>query len=392
MSRTETKGFTDAATIHSALAALAAGSRGASSNWDKRGLVEATYMLLHKSIRIAPGVGRFAGASGLYSTVVSAFPGLNTTVSNRQVAATKRKAWLSMHRPRLKAAWRAACADADFTDWAASQRRLFWPDHVAMYGALFNEEFVSAIASVLNVSEADLQAVHNLTRDLKQVTVWSKQNQLVSESVTLAESSWLISSMIRGKDHEFLAREEDVQLFSHPFRRGIEAQLPSATLESLLNSEVCFTRILIGSALLETTPERRVGTWTDNLAAARRALELGSIALPEASVERDAERHAINAAKVIGLPTVSARVRRVFDVVTAAGLGTLLGLGVAPWAAPVGPVAIQTYRHLRNASVGDDIAKALFATQWRFRRLARMAPGRVERRHTTTCLSGRGHR
>ena len=114
MTRAGTKGFIDAATIHSAMAALAAGSKGAAANWDKRALVEATYILLHGNIRIAPGVGHFAGARGLYSNVLVAFPWLNTKVSNRHLAAAKTKAWLSRHRQRLETAWHAASADTDF--------------------------------------------------------------------------------------------------------------------------------------------------------------------------------------------------------------------------------------------------------------------------------------
>jgi hypothetical protein len=115
----------------------------------------------------------------------------------------------------------------------------------------------------------------------------------------------------------------------------------------VFNSEEYFVKAIIGSAMLETTSDRRAKAWVDNLVKARAAIERRAISLPRAAVDADAERLAAEAARA--------------------------------WAGPLGPITTAAYRQYRGASVGEDLARFLLDTKRRFRQLAGTVPGRISR-------------
>jgi hypothetical protein len=145
------------------------------------------------------------------------------------------------------------------------------------------------------------------------------------------------------------------------------------------NSEEYFVKAIIGSALIETTEDRRVRAWVDNVVKGRKALELPQIALPQANVDSDAERFAAEAARTCGISASYSRIRRELELAAALGMGAFLTIGVSPWAGPLGPIAAAFDRQYRGVSIGDDLARIMMDTTRRFRRLARSVPGRIVR-------------
>jgi hypothetical protein len=373
-----TLAFTESASIHSALAVLNVGKTQQCGLWDRQSILETTYLLLHRNVRIIAGPGPYAGASGLYGQVVSRFPSLESAAFHRKLARRKTMFWLARYPRALADAWSVVQGEPTFQRWANVQRELFWVHHVKMHGALFNKEFIPAISRVLGCHEEDLMAAHLGSADISLVQGWSK-GRLTSEDAQLVEKAWLLAAMIRGKYHEYLARESRKQLISHPFRESVGLKLRSGASEPVPNSDQYFVRMLIGSALLETSPERRVAVWLDNVDKARNAITSGQIVLPHAALDSDAERHAAHAAMEIGLPGSSAILRRTLDCVAAVGIGLLLATSVAPWAGPVGPLLQQGYAYHRGVTVGDDLDRLIRSTRRRFSRLANDVPGRIER-------------
>lgn len=153
-----------------------------------------------------------------------------------------------------------------------------------------------------------------------------------------------MTSLIRGRFYEYLARNDGLHLMSHPYKMYAESNRKAGQAFEVFNSEEYLLKMIIGSAFLESTPERRVQTWADNVDKARRAISLRAIALPNTVLEVDAENRAAEAAKIIGIKSLSTMMHRVLDGIVGIGLGTLLSVTISPWGLLGGPALQIAYR------------------------------------------------
>jgi len=372
------KGFIDSASIHSALAVLQLKRTNHLSAWERQCLLETTYLLLFHDIGVIPGPGGYRGASGLYTHVVSGLPSLEERKFLRGQALRSTKTWLAKGGETLSQAWKQLQSQPEFPLWSDTVRNLFWVDHVRMHGSLFNEEFIPHLARVLNYSEAELKVLQTRSQSEQVVREWVK-GDLASDEAMLANDAHILAGLIRGRFHEYLASGSGLHLCSHPFRKIIGRPLATSLAEPVFNSEEYFVKALIGSALLETTKERRVKAWVVNLQKARKAIQLRQLALPQTVVESDAERLAAQAARTCGISSTYERVRRELDIATALGISGLATVAISPWLVLVTPFIPHVYRYFRGQGIGDDLCRIAYDTSRRFRRLARSIPGRIER-------------
>jgi len=375
--QTLTEGFIDSASIHGAIATLSRRGHDLSA-WDRQSLLDMTYLLLFSKIGVVPGPGAYRGASGLFGHVISGLPSLEERRFRTEGALHATKSWLARTPFAFRGAWDRLRAQPEFPAWAAVTRELFWSHHVRMHTSLFNPDFTPHIALLLGVSEAELNRINILSENESTVRQWVKTN-LAGEDAKLANDAYVAAALIRGRLHEYLASGSNLHLAAHPFRKPIERSLKSGRVEPVYNSEEYFVKIIIGSAFRETTEERRVKSWVENIARARASIQLGALALPQAAVDSDAERLAADAARNCRISASYSRIRRELEGAAAMMIGGLFTLGVSPWAGPLGPIAAASYRHYRGVSMGDDLAGFLIDTRRRFRRLARSVPGRIVR-------------
>jgi hypothetical protein len=371
-------GFIDSASIHSALAVLKLQRTRDLSAWERQSLLETTYLLLFQDIGVIPGPGSYRGASGLYSYVVSGLPSLEGHQFRRDLALRSTRTWLAKDKEALPKAWNRLQSEPEFPVWSAMSRDLFWVDHVRMHTSLFNEEFIPHISRVLNCSEGDLRAVRARSESEQVVRQWLRTD-LSADEATLANDAYVLAALIRGRFHEYVGSGSNLHLCSHPFRKSIGRPLATSSGEPVFNSEEYFVKVVVGSALLETTEERRVKAWVANLEKARKAIRLRGLALPHALLESDAERLAAEAARACAITSTYARVRRELDIAAALGIGGLALVAISPWLGLFGPFVPGVYRYFRGESIGDDLSRIAFDTTRRFRRLARATPGRIER-------------
>ena len=372
------KGFIDHASISSALAALRLREAQGLSAWDRQCLTDSTYLLLFHDVGIVPGPSDFRGASGFVTHVVSALPSLNTRRFAKKRALRATRTWLTKKRREVRRAWLGIQNDPNYVNWAPLMRELYWIDHVRMQGALFDAELLPHVASILKSPLHELQRVHDLSQREAVVSGWLKTN-LSDDEARLASDAYSLAILIRGRFHEYVATFSDLHLSAHPFRSLVQKRLRAAPAEPVSNSEDLFVQIIVGSALLETTEERRVKVWVENICKARNAIALGRVALPSALIESDAERIAADAARATGITTTYERVRRELDFAAALGIGGLALVAIDPWLGLIAPAVPQAYRQLRGVSIGDDFARTFLDTNRRFARLARRIPGRIER-------------
>lgn len=376
--RPSTSGFIDATSIRGTLAVLIQGRGAEFGLWDRQSILEVSYLLLHGNFKIVPGTRDSATAVGLYSHVVEAFPWLEVRGYQRLNAERQSQRWLKRYQPLIRREWQKLRASNSFNEWSTTHKRLFWPDDIKMYGALYSRDAIPAIAALTGLSETDLNKVRDLSTNMRRATRWAVSTHY-SEEVEVAERAWLLSALMRGKFHEYVARDLRVQLLPHQFREGISGRVGRPTTFPALEAELLFIKMIIGSALLESTAPRRVRAWVDGIARARAALAAKKIALPDLATQADAERAAARAAKDIGLYASGELIRRALDVAVSIGLGTLLSVEVSPWFSPLAPISQQIFRHFRGKTIGDDIERAILHTSWRFKKLARSFPGRIDR-------------
>ena len=154
---------------------------------------------------------------GSFGRIVRKLPSLAPADLMRNAADTKVKMWLARWQKKLIDAWDSLSQDRDFNEWACFQQEFFWLDHVRYHGHLFNEEYIGASLDLIDgCTESDLRKIHTLSADEATVGDWLKHPD--REDSRIAKDAWLISSLIRGKYHEFVAKESEVHLVSHPFK------------------------------------------------------------------------------------------------------------------------------------------------------------------------------
>lgn len=374
-----TKGFIDSASLHGALGALILGKSSSWDQWMQQNILESTYLLLHSNIGIIPGPGDYAGATGEFEQLVKELPSLEAQQFDI-VAQTdqKTRGWLSRWPDLVEKAWNSAQTDPSFNDWASFNIEVFWMNHVQMHGSLFNEQYIPTIARLTGAKEEELVRLHSMTKVPKIVRGWQKRG-LRDEASRLANRAYLISALIRGKFHEFIAQDEGLQLISHPFRKFVQAKLPKAREVLVSNSEQYFVKMIVGAAIRETSRRRRVGKWLSTIENARKAIDAKRIYLPNASTISDGEKRAAQAVKEIGLCTTPKLARSAFELVLKLAGGALVSIALTPWVGPIVPVALWAYEFNRGHGIGDKLARSAFDTKRRFAKLAKTIPGRIER-------------
>jgi hypothetical protein len=306
-----------------------------------------------------------------------------------QSLRTQREAknWANRNPMRLRKALAAIQGTPNSASWVESQIEQFWTYHVKMYGALFNRDFIQPIAKTLDCSPDDLERVHSLSSELKNVLRWRDQKG-EDEAAQLAKRAWLVAALIRGKVHEKLAEGLGLQLVPHPFRQEVESRLKPEASKQVSLSEQIFTKMIIGSALEVHNETKRIKRWADNIRRAREGIEAKKVHLPNAIVASDAERHAADSAKAIDLPCTAPFMPRLLDYASSVSLGSLIYIALSPWpdwvglASAVGAISLiqQGYKLRTGKSVGETLANTALSTNAQFSALGKAVPGRISRK------------
>lgn len=301
--RKTTVAFVDSASLHDAFGALIVGRKGSWNEWGGRNLLDITWLFLFDNVTVIPGPGhRGSGAiPGYEQRLARRMPSLVAKRHAEAPAVANTKRWLRHRTGPLQAAWQKSRSEPPFQEWATQLRELWWPVHSAANGGLFNLSYLESLSGLLAVSEGEIRRLHVGAKP-SVVRAWSRGSG--GDAAQLAGEAYLAAILIRGKHHEYLARAHGLQLFAHQFRESLSRQAASADIPPT-NSEQMFAQMLVGSALLERTADRRVDRWIENVMRARTAIQAEAFRLPDAIDDRDSLRSAADAARAIELPGAS---------------------------------------------------------------------------------------
>jgi hypothetical protein len=376
------KGFIDMTALTSALGAVRQGKNVSLSSWHDRNLLEVTYLLLHDKMRVIPHPGDRGGELGDTAIFFSVLPEITTTVSEakQKVASEETKVWVDNHQDILADAWEKAKNNQSLWEWAGPQRELRWLEQSQTYGGLFDETSIPYIAKLIPESEERIRKIYSMSTDHRHVRRWLK---IVGEEAEIAYRAWVLGCFIRGKYYENLAKHTRMQLVSHPLRTGLEETLKKGPSQNVRLSEELFAKILIGSAQIETSAERRVAVLGKNIENARRAIEAKAIVLPDTMTADKAEEFAIQAARGAGINIVARLYRQLIERFADVGAHTFLAYSLSYWVPHETIPAINAaahfgYHQLRHLSPGEEITKLAFATKERFRWLSTLPAGRLD--------------
>ena len=373
-----TEGLVDSASIHSAIAALVLRDPRKCDPWTNQVILDATYLLLHSNIGVVPGPGDYEGASGHFARIITQLPSLGRRRLDTEFACQATQQWLSRWPKVVEDAWTAVQSNPTLEEWGVISRRLFWLNHVQMHRYLFDADYLPTIAQLTGASLADLRRLHRISNDQSVVRRWQREKD-INDDFRLAEKAYRISALIRGKFHEFVARNSGVQLLPHPLRQYIPKKLAPSVEVPVTNSEQIFVKMLVGAALRETTQRSRVDAWVTYIRDARRALNGRSLYLPETETIDEAERRAADAVRAIGACTTPRLLRAVIDLALSTGGGLAVSLVIAPWLGPIVTVANWAFRFRTGAGLGDRLSRSATDTTRRFAKLAATLPGRIKR-------------
>jgi hypothetical protein len=358
--------------------------------WAYQCAYESTCLLLScKSIRIAPGV-RLAKPSGVHGRLRSRLASLIHEYRAKKdvtdLALDETRLWAL--RPENQAHLARYVDFGPLVDAGISEalgpfvesHKEQWYDVAAERGELFDEMFIEAIASTLDVSPDELSRLHSLIRREPHRLMESGEG-LGSYGSDLASSAYLVSILLRGYLHDAYARLENVQVLHHPYRTIFleNGAQPSGSLSfGPSNSVRAVASILIEGSMRQRSAEARVEHYCNSMEALLRAVRQGRLNLRQADDDEIALRDSADAFVRLGIRTHSPASDQWLDYLFGGAVNWLTSFHLVSWESFVAGMAGAAIS--AKFSIGSRAADKLLERPQRLARLGRHGPGRLVRR------------
>jgi hypothetical protein len=358
--------------------------------WAWKTAIETSCALINsQNVRLAPSPTRDGPASGSFGELtlgLSEFVGIAESLpAVRTNAMEATKTWTRNNCDLLLRSHQELLQDQDnfapWLDWALFN---IWEEHSRRLNGLFDPIFIPEISEILAVTEDDLKATWEVSRDPQMAAAIARKGEGDSRFGMLRDG-YIVSALIRGRYHDYVAQGNSWQIMHHPFRKGV---FPEAAPEMrsefyIANTELYFSNILMAAAFSESRSDR-IGSWINNATTARRAVRAGAIDLRPKDNDDVALNVAVQAAKELDVRFHNRRVDQVLGAVTSLGLGSLISFTLNTWAGVIASVALTgAGLAAKELTKGKDPAARVVdvytASDHRIRDLARAGPGRIHR-------------
>jgi hypothetical protein len=361
-------GFVDSASTYEIVAACDIGNPKEIYPWAWIVASDVTMGLIFLDhIRLAPSPGHAGKASDLYAELTDAL--LETNVlgmesppdqrSRRRALDVVRK---QLARPTQLADLRHRIEDLNadevnyrpWLDWIVRSKS--WLENSRRLGTLVNPEFSHEIASVLNISRAEVMRLADLSGRRNELERLMRKPG--GETFGLLANAFLASALIRGKYHELVIGNR-AQLIRHPMRAR-----PTNRGDDFLANKIqaYFASALLAGALTGRSPRSRIKAWVRGVIEARKAVATGQLYLKGETSghapisDDDALQRAVDDAIKLKVAESLDRFYRVLDValqIGVTGAGFILNppaaaaVSLSWWAAsPVSRLGKVRRRHL----------------------------------------------
>jgi hypothetical protein len=252
-----------------------------------------------------------------------------------------------------------------------------WPALVGPH-QIFEKGNIKSISKVIEVSQKDLRLVYEASKDIQNLRRFAAEMPYDDELFTVLWRAYLVDLLIRGRYHYEAARLEHGQVLHHPARRPVLRRLAGRNVRyRVTNTDRAFSNILIIGALAETTPQKRMDLWLENVLKARRAASDGALNLVAKDTDESAERLAAKHAMTLNIRTHPRLFDDITDATIAAGTGVLTSFVLTGWADIVATVGM--YAASKSEELGSRVGRLTFEREGRLQKFASSKAGRVER-------------
>lgn len=380
-----TQCYIDSATTYEVLPLLSAGQAKDAYPWAWQNSVVATSRLINTPhLLMAPAPVLRSGAGGLYGQLTLGLADFMShyrpTPADASDALQNTKRWARKNVAKVQSAYSKLMADTTnyqrWLDWSIANA---WVEHAQRLGGLFNADFIPELSKIMSVPEADLIRVRTLSSDVREVSA------LVSrcaphDDFRLLTDAYVISALLRGRFHDFIARKSGLQIMHHPLREGILSK-PKQTVPknfSVSNTERYLCNIVLASAFTEKNHADRISAWTGNVRKVKNAASAGWIDTGMKDSEEVALDLAVDAAKRLDIRVHAKRIDEVLDVALAVGCGALTSFILTDW--PGFSAGLVEHAISKKVDLSKKVTGSLLDTKLRLRQLAVSEAGRIEPR------------
>jgi len=378
------EGFVDAASAYEIVLVFARRrpEQSYKMEWDRALEVTAT-LISADCIRLAPSPRREHAASGPYGLFLDGLkPAVRRIVLPDEAttwAIRRTKNWARANVNKLRSVLSTFTGDSSERNnqavmWLDAHIQSEWYEHARRHGALFDSDFAKQIAKTLDVSQNDLLKLWSLTTDSSFVADLVVRRP-DTEEFRLIRDAFVVSSLLRGRYHEYAAEKSETQILSHPVREPILHRFSSSSRISIevSNTERYLANIAVASAFAERAHKARVALWVENVLNLRRGRD--QMNLEEKDRDEKAQQTAIDAARQAGVRTHSKLLENCLDAGAAFGSAALTSFALHPWWSML--VGSSMYAISRQNRLGRRIGDAFFSTPSKLNRLSRLGPGRI---------------
>lgn len=289
--------FFDAATMESARRVIYLGLRPTNESWDRKSVCEATYYMIRKTVRVAPGLGPRRRPVGGYVDLLSDIPELEDySCSAQDFARSETIQYFHQHEDQLSCAWTKEVQVKQMPEWRDTHKEFALVDHAKRHGGLLERPFIPFVAKVLKCDKQDLYEIHRDSKDIRVVQNWQKR--AVEGEVLLVANAWMVDGMMRHIFHQYFAAKEGFKLISHPFRNALRLQ--DHVYQRKLNKSFLFlSNFIVEKALSLDSCHARLGSWIADVKNVRQGLENKRVLLPETDSYSEAVEYAVRAAEAL---------------------------------------------------------------------------------------------
>ncbi|MGD0578871.1 MAG: hypothetical protein ABSC08_08075 [Bryobacteraceae bacterium] len=378
------EGFIDSASAYEVILVLARPKPEQSykMEWDSTLAVTAT-LINTDYIRLAPSPQPEGAASGAYGVFLSGVePAISRIVlpeDQATAALQKTRKWAGDNVAKLRSVLR------DFTYppsgeptqaglWLEAHIGNEWHEHVLRRGALFDREFATQLARVLDIQPHEVVKIWSLASDPRFVATLAARRP-DSDDFRLIRDAFVVSSLLRGRYHDYAAEISKTQLLSHPVRESVYRRPGSGSRIQIQvsNTERYLANIVVAAAFGETSHERRVALWVENVLKLRRGRD--QVNLAQKDRDETARDTAIEAARKFEVRAHSRLLENVLDVGIGLGSAALTSFALLPWESMIIGSAISAFSVQKK--LGERVMAATMSTG-RLNQLSKLVPGRVE--------------
>ena len=375
--RNVTQAVVDSASVTEIVEVYSYSRPDAVHRWAWQSALEVTACLLTmRHVAIMPAPGPSGQAVGPHADLAQGLafverPGAPSELA--AIAAAHVRRWSRRSAADIRNAFQTIRSEThSYEAWLKWCIGMMWPDHAQRLGGLFDRLFLHELALILGLEQEFLQEVWSQSGNAKTVAHWAADFPDTAD-FRAARDAYVVSALIRGRYHDYIASKHRQQIIHAPFRDRPEilgrlSSKPGIEFK-VANTEWYLANIVVANAFGIVGLRRRIRRWLQTVQKLRLVnLSEDPLDLRPRASEDGSLTAAVRAARRVGVRTRGNLVDEALQASFDTGSGILTSWCLQGWAGLAASMATSL------------ITRRLPAfTERHFHTLALAGPGRIRR-------------